>query len=99
MIPPDALGRVIFLADEDRRRSWIERASCRGMDAEVFFPPMHSTADKQAAARAICAGCPVASECREYAVNNNIREGIWGGMNRRERDAYKRKRRNRELAR
>lgn len=90
MTPP-LLGRVIPLFDEARDREWIAKAECRGVDTNVFYPPMHATAEVMAEAKSICAECSVVAECRDYAVRHNIRDGIWGGMNRRERDAYRRK--------
>lgn len=27
----------------------------------------------------LCAVCPVADECLEYAVSNRITDGVWGG--------------------
>jgi WhiB family redox-sensing transcriptional regulator len=52
---------------------------------ETFFPePVIGRArhgDKgYAPAQAICAECPVLSECREYAVAIPALRGIWGGL-------------------
>ena len=50
----------------------------------LFFPlPGHSS--KAAAAKAICATCPILIPCRNYALQNKIRHGIWGGLYEQER--------------
>ena len=36
-------------------------------------------------AKRICAQCTVKSECLEYALKNDERFGIWGGLSERER--------------
>jgi WhiB family redox-sensing transcriptional regulator len=50
---------------------------------ELFYPEDIEDPDKRAAstkaAKAICAVCPVQSDCFEYALNTNQRFGIWGG--------------------
>ena len=57
-------------------RAWTERAACRGMDPEVFFP---ERGDSRSIARAkeVCADCPVQVECLE--ANAMERSGIYGG--------------------
>lgn len=67
--------------------SWAARAACRGMDTDLFFPirGKASNSEDVRRAKAICAGCPVAEECREEAERLNVREGIWGGLTERER--------------
>ncbi|GAB3056771.1 hypothetical protein GCM10027053_17770 [Intrasporangium mesophilum] len=40
--------------------------------------------DRREAAR-LCDGCPVVSECLEYAVATRQRYGVWGGMSERDR--------------
>ncbi len=40
--------------------------------------------DRREAAR-LCEGCPVVSECLEYAVATRQRYGVWGGMSERDR--------------
>lgn len=39
----------------------------------------------------VCGHCPVADLCLAYAIANDEKFGIWGGMDRRERKAHKSK--------
>lgn len=71
---------------------WRDDAACRGEDTALFFPDSEAQGD---AARAICTVCPVRRECLNWALATNQREGIWGGMNERER---RRERRLRQAA-
>jgi len=69
--------------------AWMEDAACRepGVDPELFFPVSESgTAVRQvAAARAVCARCPVQRQCREWALQAGEPAGIWGGTTPEER--------------
>jgi WhiB family transcriptional regulator, redox-sensing transcriptional regulator len=38
----------------------------------------------------ICMACPVREECLDYALSNDERFGIWGGLSERERRRAKR---------
>jgi WhiB family redox-sensing transcriptional regulator len=38
----------------------------------------------------VCRSCDVRAECLEYALENDERFGIWGGMSERERRRLKR---------
>ena len=71
---------------------WTERAACRGVDTELFFPV--STQGPALAqieqARAICARCPVLDDCLEFATRTGQRHGIWGGKTAEERRAGQR---------
>lgn len=70
--------------------SWRQRAGCRGVDPDVFYP----TSDEEAeAAKAICGQCPVQKPCLEYALANRERDGVWGGATERERRRMIRQRR------
>ncbi len=69
---------------------WQARAACRGEHAYLFFPPnhferKHEKLQRETAAKAICARCPVIEECREYALAIREPHGIWGGMTEQER--------------
>src|SRR5947208_10972848 len=70
--------------------SWRQRAACRGVDPEVFYPVSDDDADE---AKAICAQCPVRQACLEYALTNRERDGVWGGATERERRRIVRQRR------
>lgn len=61
--------------------SWVEQARCREVDPDLFFPEgLGKTVHYQyKRAITICQRCEVRQECYEYARDNNIRDGIWGG--------------------
>ena len=63
---------------------WRDRAACRGVDLEVFFPGRGEPAEP---ARQICARCPVRQQCLDYAIGHGIVHGIWGGLVERDRRA------------
>lgn len=87
-----------------KKQAWREKATCRGMDPQVFHPWNNSTSGKLGSGRSldkklneeyaktICAVCPVRRDCLMYAINTNEKEGIWGGMTRPERDRFRKKR-------
>lgn len=61
---------------------WMQDAICAQTDPEAFYPEKGgSTAE----AKRVCMGCPVRSECLEYALENQERYGIFGGKSERER--------------
>lgn len=75
---------------------WQERASCRGMDLYVFFGPegerQPERERREKRAKAVCAGCPVRTECLDYAVGRPEKYGTWAGLNEDERADERRKR-------
>ena len=73
---------------EDNPLAWQTDALCAQTDPEAFFPEKGgSTRD----AKRICTSCDVRGECLEYALNNDERFGIWGGLSERERRKLKRR--------
>ena len=68
---------------------WQLSASCRGKDVEVFFHPTGergpARASRAAAAKALCAACPVLQQCRDHALATAEPYGVWGGMTEEER--------------
>lgn len=69
---------------------WMLRAKCRGIDPAEFFPSDGTGVDK---ARRLCEQCVVKAECLEYALENRIEHGVWGGTSERERRRIQRSRR------
>lgn len=70
--------------DED---DWQENALCAQTDPEAFFPEKGGSTRE---AKRICLGCEVRDKCLEYALANDERFGIWGGLSERERRRLKR---------
>jgi len=70
--------------------SWRNRAACRGIDPDIFFPVTDEDAEP---AKAICNVCPVREACLEFALAAREREGVWGGATERERRRIVRQRR------
>jgi WhiB family redox-sensing transcriptional regulator len=73
---------------------WMAAARCRNVDPDLFFPTKGGP-DVTAHAKAVCAQCPVRTECLEYAVENQERYGVWGGLSPKERRPLMRERRGR----
>jgi WhiB family redox-sensing transcriptional regulator len=66
---------------------WRARAACRGTpEPDLFFPLLTTgpAARQVAAAKAICARCPVLPDCRTWALTYEA-YGIWGGLTEHER--------------
>ncbi|GLY64695.1 WhiB family transcriptional regulator [Amycolatopsis taiwanensis] len=66
---------------------WRHRAACREEDPELFFPvsELGPGARQVAQAKSVCARCPVRAECLEYALENGLDHGIFGGLTEEER--------------
>ncbi|MET2012082.1 WhiB family transcriptional regulator [Microbacterium chocolatum] len=74
--------------DEENALAWQTDALCAQTDPEAFFPEKGgSTRD----AKRVCTTCDVRTECLEYALANDERFGIWGGLSERERRKLKRR--------
>ena len=67
---------------------WQDRALCAQTDPEAFFPEKGGSTRE---AKKICVGCEVRGECLEYALENDERFGIWGGLSERERRRLRRR--------
>ncbi len=66
---------------------WQELALCPQTDQEAFFPEKGGSTRE---AKQVCSRCEVRAECLEFALGNNERFGIWGGLSERERRKLKR---------
>ncbi len=69
---------------------WQQQGACRGHDTELFFHPEGERgprrANREAAAKAVCATCPVLAACREHALSVREPYGIWGGLSEHDRE-------------
>ncbi|MEN9989659.1 MAG: hypothetical protein RL508_638 [Actinomycetota bacterium] len=84
---PILLGVAGAYSDlETNPLAWQADALCAQTDPEAFFPEKGgSTRD----AKRICSGCEVKAQCLDYALQNDERFGIWGGLSERERRKLK----------
>jgi WhiB family redox-sensing transcriptional regulator len=92
---PGAAGPL--LADEERATrsrfrddeepEWQDLALCAETDPEAFFPEKGGSVRE---AKKVCRKCEVRAQCLEYALENDERFGIWGGLSERERRHVKR---------
>lgn len=67
--------------------AWYADASCAQTDPELFFP---GKGGSPKAAKRICARCPVAAQCLEYALENDEAFGVWGGTTENQRRGMRR---------
>jgi WhiB family redox-sensing transcriptional regulator len=73
---------------EEEELTWQERALCAQTDPESFFPEKGGSTRE---AKKVCFSCEVRDECLEYALANDERFGIWGGLSERERRRLKKR--------
>ena len=64
----------------------IRKLPCRG-ESDLFIADDGDDEElsKYAFAKTLCAACPIAAQCLEYALRNNEPYGVWGGMTRLDR--------------
>ncbi|MGH3448139.1 MAG: WhiB family transcriptional regulator [Nocardioidaceae bacterium] len=67
--------------------SWKGDAACRAHDPDLFYPVGQAEPARRetAAAQRVCAVCPVAAQCLEWALIMPEAHGIWGGTTPEER--------------
>lgn len=65
--------------------SWRDRAACREMDVEVFFPLPSDLGGTERALK-ICRSCPVRAYCGQHAFAHHEQYGIWGGLTESQRE-------------
>lgn len=85
-VDPVFLG-VPGIRNDDEMLAWQADALCAQTDPEAFFPEKGGSTRE---AKRICESCEVRSECLEYALENDERFGIWGGLSERERRRLRR---------
>jgi WhiB family redox-sensing transcriptional regulator len=81
---------IIHIPNLPPRDGWIRLAACVGHD------PDHWYATERAAyryARAVCADCPVKTDCLNWALRADEYQGMWGGLSPQQRRHLSRERR------
>lgn len=94
-VPGDWFVDPVFLGtpglrrgdEDDEALGWQSDALCAQTDPEAFFPEKGGSTRE---AKRICESCEVRSECLDYALENDERFGIWGGLSERERRKLRR---------
>lgn len=70
--------------DTEADIEWKAEAECESVKpSDVFFAKEHEQMAKQ-----ICSYCTVKEQCLGYAIRQDVKFGIWGGMTPRERKRY-----------
>lgn len=77
--------------DSGKGEDWRTRAECA--DSETYDPelwfPLGDTGPARvqtATAKAVCwSACPVRTECLNWALDERHEDGVWGGLDERER--------------
>lgn len=71
--------------------AWQLQGACRTAEPSTFFHPEgergQARSARVAAAKAICATCPVIAQCAAHALSVREAYGVWGGMSEEEREA------------
>ena len=69
---------------------WQYLGACREVDPETFFSPEDERGPRrrarEAAAKELCALCPVIDTCLSHALLVREPYGVWGGLNSTERE-------------
>lgn len=66
--------------------SWMAEGACRrpNVNPDDFYHPANSRGpsrrSREARAIKVCVSCPVMTRCADYALTNQERYGVWGGL-------------------
>jgi WhiB family redox-sensing transcriptional regulator len=77
---------------------WRERAACLSEDPELFFPigKTGPAVLQLEEAKLVCQRCDVREQCLKWALENDVRFGVWGGLSEDDRSALKSRKAARE---
>jgi WhiB family transcriptional regulator, redox-sensing transcriptional regulator len=80
---------------------WQMEGACRDTGSTIFFHPEGERGparrNRDAAAQAVCATCPVLQQCREHALRVREPYGVWGGLTEDDRERIYAQERSRRL--
>lgn len=67
---------------------WVAKALCAQVDGDLWFTESGQRPQRQALE--MCGRCPSQNDCAIYALRNDIREGVWGGLTEKDRARIRR---------
>ena len=78
---------ILPLGLNDSERDWMDRAYCKvnNIDMPLYFPPRGDSVGVKEIIAETCEQCEVREECLNYALNNFLSIGIFGGTTGRQR--------------
>jgi len=79
---------MIFRFPALRREEWMASAVCSQIGGDMWFAEKSEWATV-VQAKILCRQCPVRTQCLAYAMENNERFGVWGGLSPRQRRRLK----------
>jgi WhiB family redox-sensing transcriptional regulator len=100
-------ARHVVAADPHGEPNW-EDAACTDptVDAEWWFSQetervgrKFENTKENLLARRICNQCDIQQQCLQFALNNDIKEGTWGGLSESEREKLRHEQRHRNRQR
>jgi hypothetical protein len=66
---------------------FYREAVCETEDLKLFFPGRGQSSNIKKAVE-ICGTCPVQRDCHNYAMDNRIVDGVWGGSSPEQRQKW-----------
>jgi len=70
-----------------KARGWLDKANCKNMDTNLFFPEAGHTL--LPFVKELCDSCPVQEDCLWYANETYSDMGVFAGMGARERQSWR----------
>lgn len=85
-------GSAPLTTTSPRSIDWRQHAACRNKKLDLFFPDGGTSVDRAQVkkditrrAKTICGRCPVRQACADWALDEHIEYGIYGGLDETER--------------
>ena len=76
---------IVNLANRFLRPRWMDWGACNGKDPEEYDFFSGRVKDQQKCIDELCHACAVEDLCGQYALDEDIRDGVWGGLTEAER--------------
>jgi hypothetical protein len=67
---------LTMIVEARNERNWRHLAACKGMNPDLFFAQRNDYQSVKQA-KAVCAGCPVRTQCYQEGCTEYA--GVWGG--------------------